>query len=207
MKMIIDFLKENMNWIFDGIGVAIFTTLAGLFLKDKIKKKINNKGKNNIQKNIEGDNKGNQEIINSPNSQPIFVQGDYINGITEKQAKEIALEVFKANFVELSGESNNIAVKRAEELTIEFLNNVFQKNPKLIEKFIEPGFQYSFINAHIQYAKTGEKITNEILIEALNRRLETPESTLRQKIYDETILNISKIFIFNLHFYFDIKFV
>lgn len=193
MGKIIAFLKENMNWIFDGIGVAVFTFLAGFFIKDKIEKIIKNKGKNNIQKNIEGDNKGNQEIVNSPNSQPILVQGDYINGITEKQVKEVALEVFKANFAELSVASNNIALQRAEELTNEFLDMVFQKNSKLIEKFTEPGFQYSFINAQIQYAKTGEKITKEILIEALNKRIETPEQTLKQKIYDETIVNISKI--------------
>lgn len=29
MGKIIAFLKENMNWIFDGIGVAGFTFLAG----------------------------------------------------------------------------------------------------------------------------------------------------------------------------------
>ena len=182
-----------MNWIFDGIGVAVFIFLAVFFIKDKIEKIIKNKGKNNIQKNIEGDNKGNQEIVNSPNSQPILVQGDYINGITEKQAKDVALEVFKSNFAELSVASNNIALQRAEELTNEFLDMFFQKNSKLIEKFTEPGFQYSFINAQIQYAKTGEKITKAILIEALNKRIETPEQTLKQKIYDETIINISKI--------------
>ena len=28
MEKIIVFFKENMNWIFDGIGVAVFTFLA-----------------------------------------------------------------------------------------------------------------------------------------------------------------------------------
>ena len=193
MNSIIFFLKENMNWIFDGIGVAVLTFLAGFFIKDKVEKRIKNKGKNNLQKNIEGDNKGNQEIVNSPNSQPILVQGDYINGITEEKAKEVALEIFKANFMELSVTSNKIAIQRAEEVTNEFLARVFLNDSKLIEKFTEPGFQYSFINAQIQYARTGEKITKEILVEALNKRIKTPEQTLKQKIYDETILNISKI--------------
>lgn len=193
MEKIMNFFKENMNWIFDGIGVATLTFFISFFIKEKIQKSIENKGKNNIQKNIEGDNKGNQEIVNSPNAQPILVQGDYINGITEKDAKEVALKVFKANFMELSQTANDLAIQRAEELTNDFLGGIFKQSSEMMEKFAEPAFQYSFINAQIQYAKVGERITKEILIEALNKRITMPEQTLKQKILDETIVNISKI--------------
>ena len=57
MNEILNYIKENANWIFEGIGVSILTFFIGFFIKDKIEKRNINKSKNNaIQKNFEGDN-------------------------------------------------------------------------------------------------------------------------------------------------------
>ena len=111
MDNIFNYIKDNISWIFDGIGVTAITILLGFFIKDKIEKRNNNKSRdNNIQKNFDGDNKENQELINCPNAQPIFIQGDYNNGITSIEARQIALDVFKANSIELSKTANDRAL-------------------------------------------------------------------------------------------------
>ena len=43
------------------------------------------------------------------------------NGITYEEAHLIALEVFKANFLDLIGTAKEVAKKRAEEITEKFL--------------------------------------------------------------------------------------
>lgn len=201
MENVLNFIKENISWIFDGIGVAIITALLGFFIKDKINKRNNNKSRdNNIQKNFDGDNTGNQELVNCPGSQPVLVQGDYYNGITESQARQVALDVFKANSIELAKTANDTAIRRAKELTEEFLQNLFNNDSNIIEKFKEPAIQSSFVTAQIEYAKTGDTVTKEMLVNALNERILSPEQTLKQKILDEAITTMSKITIDQINF-------
>lgn len=201
MDNIFNYIKDNISWIFDGIGVTVITILLGFFIKDKIEKRNKNKSRdNNIQKNFDGDNKENQELINCPNAQPIFIQGDYNNGITSIEARQIALDVFKANSIELSKTANDIALGRAEELTNNFLDNLFNNNPSIIEKLKEPSMQSTFVTAQIQYAKTGDEVTKEILVTALNERVNAPEQTLKQRILDEAISTMSKITIDQINF-------
>lgn len=40
MENILNCIEENISWIFDGIGVAIITTLLGFFIKIKLIKEM-----------------------------------------------------------------------------------------------------------------------------------------------------------------------
>jgi len=139
MKEIIDFIKNNANWIFDGIGVAVITLLLGLFVKDKVQKK-NKARNNNIQNNVEGDNKENQEMVNSSNSQQIVVHGDYINGITEKEAKDVYKELYTKSKEEFSAIASDVAEKRVEKLENKIMEE-FSKINGAIDSFQDPSFQ------------------------------------------------------------------
>lgn len=80
------------------------------------------------------------------------------------------------------------------------MQNLFNNDSTIIEKFKEPGFQSSFVTAQLQYAKTGNKVTKDMLVEALNKRVLAPEQTLKQKILDEAIATMSKITIDQMNF-------
>lgn len=52
MDNLIEMIKNNKEWIFSGIGVAIFSTIIGFFLNkssSSVKNKIGNKSYGNIQ--------------------------------------------------------------------------------------------------------------------------------------------------------------
>jgi hypothetical protein len=52
-----------------------------------------------------------------------------ITGLTYTDVRNVALDVFKANFYELAGVAKEIAKARAEEITEAFLSKLQQENP------------------------------------------------------------------------------
>ena len=57
------------------------------------------------------------------------------NGITYKDAKEIALDVFNSNFIRLKSEAAQIAAERAEEITEKIVKELNEKSPESLEEF------------------------------------------------------------------------
>ena len=90
------------------------------------------------------------------NSTNIQVAGNLTIGVSIENAKQIALNVFKDNFLELSEKAANTALTRAEELVNEFILTLFDQNQNLIDKLQEPAIQYSLFNVQREYAKTGD---------------------------------------------------
>lgn len=75
-------------------------------------------------------------MLNSANSQTQSVEPDGValqagrdltintHGLSYTEAKEVALDVFRANFVQLVGEAREAARIRAEEITESFLRKL-----------------------------------------------------------------------------------
>lgn len=137
--------------------------------------------------------KTNQKQDSGDNSQNIQVAGNLIIGITEASAREIALDIYRENFIKLATEAKEIAFNRVEELVEDFLGKLHERNPESLDSLKDPGMQVSLFNAQKEYAKTGDKNLEETLVDMLVDRASIKERNLKQIVLDESIITVSKL--------------
>lgn len=124
------------------------------------------------------------------------LQANTINinqGISYQDAKQIALDVFKANFLELSQSAAELTLKRAEEFIENFLETLKEKNPEAISNFNDPSTQYSLFSAQKSYAKTGDGKLMEVLIDILVDISVEKERTLKKIVLEESLSTAPKL--------------
>lgn len=114
-------------------------------------------------------------------------------GISYSDAKDIALDVYKANFLQLSQEAAELARARAEELTDDFLIKLKEENESAVTEMNTPGMQAALYEAQKQYAKTGDKNLEGLLVDILVERASTPERNIHQIVLDESLTVASKL--------------
>ncbi|ARW05757.1 LPO_1073/Vpar_1526 family protein [Bacillus atrophaeus] len=121
-------------------------------------------------------------------------QANVINvGVTAEEVRNIALDLFKANFLELSQQAAEIASYRAEKLVNDTLEKLKEENPVGIEKMKNPDMQYAMYTAQKEYARTGDENLEKILINLLVERTKEDGRTLKQIVLDESLSVISKL--------------
>jgi hypothetical protein len=108
-------------------------------------------------------------------------------GVTYTEVKEIALDVFKNNFIKLSEDAADTATKRVLEFTEDFLSKLKSNNPDLLENVKDPALQSSIYEAQKAYAKTGDKDLFNMLINILLDRTKNSKRDLRQIVLDESL--------------------
>lgn len=114
-------------------------------------------------------------------------------GISYSDAKEIALDVYKSNFLQLSQDAAEVARARAEEITDNFLEKLKNENENAIESMNEPSMQAALYEAQKQYAKTGDKDLEGLLVDILVERASTPERNIHQIVLDESLAVAAKL--------------
>lgn len=117
-------------------------------------------------------------------------QGQTVNvlyGISYRDAKEIALDVFKSNFIQLKNEAAEIAKQRAEEITENFLEKLNEKAPEAIQEFNQPGLQDALFTAQKEFAKSGDKELGDLLVDILVDRANSPVRNMVQIVLDEAL--------------------
>ncbi|WP_133405766.1 LPO_1073/Vpar_1526 family protein [Parashewanella tropica] len=139
--------------------------------------------KDKVQKQEAGDDSTNLQ------AQSIIVN----QGITYSDAKDIALDVYKANFLQLSQDAAQVARERAEELTDNFLQKLQQENEPAVEAMNDPSMQAALYEAQKQYAKTGDKDLEGLLVDILVERAATSERTIHQIVLDEALEVAAKL--------------
>ncbi|MGR5392145.1 hypothetical protein FB443_1011024 [Vibrio crassostreae] len=116
-----------------------------------------------------------------------------INGISYSDARTIALDVYKANFLELSQSAAQLARARAEELTDSFLSKLKEEHESAISELQQPAMQAALYEAQKQYAKTGDADLEGMLVDILVQRASTPERNTKQIVLDEALEVVSKL--------------
>lgn len=114
-------------------------------------------------------------------------------GISYTDAKEIALDVYKANFLQLSQDAAQLASSRAEELTDKFLEKLEAENKAAIDSMKEPAMQAALYEAQKNYAKTGDKDLEGLLVDILVERASTTERNIHQIVLDEALSVAAKL--------------
>jgi hypothetical protein len=115
--------------------------------------------------------------------------GRSLHGILRSyaDAKDIAIDVYKANFLQLSKESADLALSRAEELTDNFLGKLKLENESAMGSLKDPGMQSSLFEAQKEFAKTGDKDLEGLLIDILVERAGVNDRNLHQIVLDESL--------------------
>lgn len=114
-------------------------------------------------------------------------------GISYSDARDIALDVYKANFIQLSQDAADLARKRAEELTDSFLEKLKETQEIAINEMQQPAMQTALYEAQKQYAKSGDKNLEFMLVDILVQRASTPERSTKQIVLDEALEVVNKL--------------
>ena len=106
------------------------------------------------------------------------IQADNINiGITYIDAKKIAEDVFKANFLNLTDRAEKIAYQRASTLIMKFLEELRIRSPESIQSFQDPDMQYDLFIAQRDYARSGNESLSKMLVDLLVERAKANQSS------------------------------
>lgn len=114
-------------------------------------------------------------------------------GITYSEAKEIALDVYKSNALQLSDDAKKVAIYRAEELSNDFFKKLTENNKAAISEMAKPGMQSALYEAQKQYAKTGDKDLEGLLVDILVERASIPDRNIQQIVLDEALIVAGKL--------------
>lgn len=115
------------------------------------------------------------------------------NGITYKDAKEIALDVFNSNFIRLKSEAAQIAAERAEEITEKIVKELNEKSPESLDEFKNPAMQDALFQTQKEYAKSGDEELGDLLVDILVDRAKTQERNMLQLVLDESLIVAPKL--------------
>ena len=118
------------------------------------------------------------------------IQGEDVTlnlGVNYSEARQIALDVFEANFYKLSQLAGNIARERASELVDDFLSKLAQRNPVGIENTKDPDVQYAIFTAQREYARSGDKDLSDILVDILVDRISQKDRSILQIVLNEAL--------------------
>jgi hypothetical protein len=108
-------------------------------------------------------------------------------GLTYKDVREIAIDVFKQNFYQLVGVAKETAAQRAEEITDKFLKTLQERNPEGIRSAEDPDFQYALFTAQREYARAGDTDLADILVDILVERSKESARSLQGIVLNESL--------------------
>lgn len=123
----------------------------------------------------------------------IQAQHLHIAGISAGEARQIALDVYKANFAALSQEAISTALSRAEKLSDDLIAKLSELDEKLLSQFRTPSMQLAVLGAQREYARTGDETVEQLLVSLLVDRARENKRNLRQIALEEAITVIPKL--------------
>jgi hypothetical protein len=108
-------------------------------------------------------------------------------GVSFAEARQIAQDVFAANFYHLSKDAENLVKQRANELLESYLREIASRNPESITNSKDPDMQYALYAAQRAYARSGNKDLADILVDILADRAKHVGGSLTQIVLNESI--------------------
>lgn len=114
-------------------------------------------------------------------------------GISYSDVREVALDVFRANFYQLAGVAAETATQRAKEITEDFLSKLEKENPTGFSKANDPDFQYALFSAQREYARCGDKELEVLLVDLLVDRSKHEQRDIIQIVLNESLVTAPKL--------------
>ena len=194
LKQIGEMIYSNVQWIFSGIGVAVISILGG---KAAVKKVMRKQKAKNQGVNISSDKDINSENILTQtageNSKNLNVMGDYHEGLSYKDARQVALDVFKANSSVYTEIAKKTIDERVVNITDDIFTMIYSELPDTVEKLVEPAVQDTLLKIQKEYAKNDDPALKERLIALLKNRLKADEKDMETIVLDEALEIVPKL--------------
>ena len=194
LKQIGEMIYSNVQWIFSGIGVAVISILGGKAAVKKVKRKqkAKNQGVNiSSYKDINSENILTQTA--GENSKNLNVMGDYHEGLSYKDARQVALDVFKANSSVYTEIAKKTIDERVVNITDDIFTMIYSELPDTVEKLVEPAVQDTLLKIQKEYAKNDDPALKERLIALLKNRLKADEKDMETIVLDEALEIVPKL--------------
>lgn len=109
------------------------------------------------------------------------------SGMSYSECKEVALDVYKANYLQLSQEAGELAYRRAEHLIDRLLDKLREQGEQDLSGFKDPGVQTAIYDAQRAFIRTGDEDLESVLVELLKERMTAEQRDLKQIILDEAL--------------------
>lgn len=114
-------------------------------------------------------------------------------GVTSSEARQIALDVAKATFYELTGAAKEIASVRVEEITDQVIKKLEKDFPAGLQKAKDPDFQYALYTVQKEYARNGDKELGDLLVDLLVDRSKQDQRDILQIVLNESLSTAPKL--------------
>lgn len=108
-------------------------------------------------------------------------------GLTYTEVRQVATDVFKANFYDLAGEAKNIAESRASQITEDFLAKLQSENPDGFAKAQDPDFQHALFTVQKEHARSGDEDLSSLLVDLLVDRSKQNQRDILQIVLNESL--------------------
>lgn len=137
--------------------------------------------------------RGKQSQEGGDSSLNIQAQGNVSFGLDYSETRQVAMDVFRANFLELRDEAATLAFQRAEALINGFLQQAAADGLTEIPEGKNPDFQYALFSAQKEYARSGDEDLGELLVQLLVDRTKVRERDLQQIVLNESMAVAPKL--------------
>jgi hypothetical protein len=134
-----------------------------------------------------------QDLSGGQDSTNFQAGRDIVYGVTAAEARQIALDVYNANFLKLAGVAEDVARDRAEEITREFVETLQARNPAGLASMGDPDMLQTLYAAQEGYACSGENDLEEALIDLLVDRAGQAERDLKTHVLNQAIATLPKL--------------
>ena len=114
-------------------------------------------------------------------------------GMTSSEAREIALDVARATFYELTGAAKDTASIRVEEITDLVIKKLEKDFPAGLQKAKDPDFQYALFTVQKEYARNGDKNLGDLLVDLLVDRSKQDQRDILQIVLNESLSTAPKL--------------
>ena len=114
-------------------------------------------------------------------------------GLNYSQVKDLFLDLFKANFDELTGKAVITARARAEEVTETFIKKLQADNPSGFSKLEDPDFQHALLTVQKEFARNGDQDLGDLLVDLLVDRSKHEQRDILQIVLNESLNTAPKL--------------
>lgn len=115
------------------------------------------------------------------------------NGLTVEEVRAMALDVFRANLIELRGVAQTVANERGEAITGKFIERLQQENPDGLQQAQTPDFQDALFTVQKEFAKAGDEDLGDLLVDLLIDRTKQDSRTVLQIVLNESLHTAPKL--------------
>ncbi len=108
-------------------------------------------------------------------------------GMSYSDVRDIATDVFNANFLALKGEANDTSELRRAELVDAIIDRLKNENIHELAGFAHPEKQIALFEAQKAFALSGDSVLKSMLVDTIAKLAQEPERSLKSIVLQEAI--------------------